>query len=375
MRIIDIPNDQLIENQKAYNCSIVEHRGTTLLFYRFEFPSGDYNTDLAVCELDRNWKPLPFTNRKLRLARWSARVTTLDDPRAFIWKGKPTIIYPQGQVVPTKQGWLWTCSVAIAQFSSDMRSVEMQYMPRYGNNINASSDSQSNLIAAEKNWSPFILNERLLMCYSINPLVVIEFNPLTNECVEVQRQPKIEQEFWQHGDFFGGGTPLIRRGDEFVGFFHTFSNDHPHRPNCRTYHVGFFAISATPPFKLTRISTEPIMTAKPEDAMDLRGVSAMWRPNCVYPCGILERDGMVYMSYGWQDCRCKIAEMSWREIEEKVLPIAQLPKTPPMPPPAEPTPVPKKRKKKGPRFTCSECGATFERDKIGLDALYSHACQ
>jgi predicted GH43/DUF377 family glycosyl hydrolase len=319
MRIIDIPNESLIANQKAYNCSIIDHGKNTFLYYRFEPPGGTYNTDIAVCELDTKFQPIQGSNKILRLARWSSKVTTMDDPRAFLWRDKINIAFPSGNVVQTNKGWLWATNISFAQFDGGPERIARQWLPKYGRNVNASSKGSSNLIACEKNWTPFVHDNRLFCVYTINPLHIIEMMPSVDQTNTIQLEPEIDLGFWKFGTFLGGGTPLVRRHDEYVGFFHSFTDDHPHKPNCRTYHIGFYAISAKPPFKITRMSRVPLMTAVPNEADDLRGPSSVWRPNCVYPCGFIERHGTVYLSYGWQDCRCKIAEMTWDEITKDVV--------------------------------------------------------
>lgn len=325
MRVIEIENDMLIANQKAYNCSIVENRGMTFMFYRYEPPNGDFNTMIAVCQLDRNWIPVHGTNQELRLARWSSKVTTMDDPRAFIINGRVMIVYPQGNVMRIRNDWLWATSLAIAELGSNMK-IARQFLPEYGRNLNASSNSNqfSQLIATEKNWSPFVYQGRFLMLYKINPMVVIEFIPQLEKTVEIQGESNpIDLSFWKWGSFIGGGTPLLLRGNEYVGFFHSFTDDHPNKPNVRTYHMGFYAISAKPPFHMTRMSRAPFLTAKDEPDRDLRGKNACWRPNCIYPCGFLERDGKVFISQGWQDCRCQIIETDWNEILHNVIDVGE----------------------------------------------------
>lgn len=364
MRFIDIPNDMLIANQKAYNCAIAEHRGQTMLFYRFEPPNGNYNTEIAACYLDSKWRPIENTNKVLRLARWSSKVTTMDDPRVIVVGGKIMMVYPQGCVIHKGTDWLWATSVAIAEISNDFRVVG-QWLPEYGNNINASSVNGSSTIKTEKNWSPFVYQGRLLMLYSINPMVVIEYNPQLKTVAEIQKNSDpVDLSFWKWGKFIGGGTPLQLRGDEYVGFFHSFTDDHPNKPNVRTYHMGFYAISAKPPFKLTRMSRIPLLTAIDEPERDLRGKNASWRPNCIYPCGFIERGDRVYISQGWQDCRCEIVETDWNEIEANVIKVGE-----PMPAIA-PEPVLLKGHRDL-KWVCSGCRAEYSHDSRNL---YSHRC-
>jgi predicted GH43/DUF377 family glycosyl hydrolase len=163
----------------------------------------------------------------------------------------------------------------------------------------------------------------MMFIYQINPLIVIEYSMELQTVFESNRS-KFDQGFWKHGDFLGGGTPMMRRGNEYVGFFHSFTNDHPNKPNCRTYHVGYYVMSGEAPFKILRMSQRPILTAKPNDARDLRGPSSPWRPNCIYPCGFIMRGNKVYLSQGWQDCRCEIVEMDIADLESSCREVKQV---------------------------------------------------
>lgn len=320
MKIIEIPIDGLFTNWKAYNCSIVECYGKTWLLYRFEKPYGDFNTEIAITELDSNFQPIHGTSSKLDVVRFGSKVTTFDDPRAFVYEGNLLFTYVCGTLLPLRQsGYGWSNHLCIASWKEGR--ITKQWLPDFGKNINVSTGKNS-LFASEKNWSPFIYNKNIHFVYQINPLTVIEMDIVDGSCRQVGASTSFNQNFWskKYGNFLGGGTPFLPYGDEYISFFHAFTDNKKKEANSRNYNFGLVAISNKEPFKVTRISKEPLMIAKPDPKKDLRGNSP-WLPVCVYPCGFIMRNNKFYVSYGWGDCRCEMAEFSWKEIEKNLVKV------------------------------------------------------
>lgn len=307
IKIIDIPNYLFIPNQKVFNCGIIDYQGATFLFYRYELPYGDYNTEIGYCELDSNFQPKENSNYKINVIRHTAKITTFDDPRPFVLRGELHFIFAHGMVVPFSNYNGWCCSLGIAKMQNGKVSIPL--IPNYGQNVNGSNKGRSNHYAQEKNWMPLVHKNALYFVYMINPLTVIECDTTTGECREVNKGLKYDLSFWKEGDFFAGGTPFVEYRGKFYGFFHTFTLDKPNTPSARRYHVGLMCLDSE--MKLSEISKKPIMSADWDDAQDLRPLNNWWRPNCIFPCGlvlrIIDEKDYFCMSYGWQDCRCKIA--------------------------------------------------------------------
>lgn len=319
MRVIDLPINHLTPNGRAFNCSIIEAYGATRLFYRAENWK-DYNTQIYTIDLDKNFEPIERSNKRVDLVRFSSKVTTFDDPRAFFYKGELYIIYANGMLAHRNGHQIWGSGVVLANMKNMV--VGKQRVPKFGNNDNMATGHKQ-LMATEKNWSPFEHNGRFLMVYTINPLVIVDWDLQKDVCTKIS-ETKFNQTFWKHGEFLGGGTPLKQRGkDEFYGFFHTFTDDHSGKATCRRYHFGFYSIKVDEHgmWKVTHMSRKPLMSAERDEARDLRPKNSPWLPNCIYPCGFIERDGKVIISAGWQDCRCQLIEFTWDEIMKDVRPV------------------------------------------------------
>ena len=309
IRIKSIPNNLFVSNKKVFNCGIIDYHGATKLLYRYELPYGDYNTEIGICDLDDFYQPKNNTNFKVNIIRHNSRVTTFDDPRPFVLNEELYFTFAQGMVVPFEHYNGWCCSIGLAKIRGN--NVSIPVIPKYGVNVNASSIGNTTSYSQEKNWMPLIHKNTLYFVYKINPLTIIECDPVSGDCREVCKDIEYDLTFWREGDFFGGGTPFIYYDEKYYSFFHTFTLEKPGTPSARRYHVGLIALDEK--FRICEISSKPIMSAEMDEGHDLRPLQNWWRPNVIFPCGLvmrkIENRDFFVMSYGWQDCRCKIAEI------------------------------------------------------------------
>lgn len=308
-KTIFIDNNQLINNGgKCYNPGLVEKQGKLYLVYRYEPVFGHYTTEIGLVELDKaTFEPIAGTNRKVKTFRYNPQVCTIDDPRAFLHKNEFHAVVAHGKLSRNKdRGEFWDSSIVVTAFN-EKGEVQSQRLPEYGNNINASNNDQF-VHGSEKNWSPFIKNGEVMLVYTLNPTVVIQMGNKDRKDAEVSRveYPTDAFKHWKWGNFFSGGTNLIKVGDEYIGLFHTFLNVNPGKNNVRRYYSGAYAITAEAPFRITKMTRKPILQSVMDDAKDMRPLDGYWRPNVAYPCGILKQDDKILVSYGWQDCRCAI---------------------------------------------------------------------
>lgn len=305
--IIDLPNEMFIANKKVFNCGIVDYNGVTYMFYRYEIPHGDYNTEIGMCELGTDYYPKENTNRRLDIIRHCSKITTFDDPRPFVYKKDLYFMFAHGMVVPFNDYNGWCCSLGICRLKDQKISIPV--IPNYGENINASNKGRTTHYSQEKNWMPLIQKDRLYFVYMVNPYTLIECDPDTGQCREVHKSLEYKTDFWKHGSFIGGGTPFVEYKGKFYSFFHSFTLQDPKVNTTRQYHVGLMSLDEN--LKFCEMSKEPIMSGEWNIAQDLRPQNNWWRPNVVFPCGLVLRkiNGVDHfaMSYGWQDCRCKIA--------------------------------------------------------------------
>lgn len=318
MRIIDIPNERLIGSPHCYNNSIIDVDKELFMFYRYYV--GGYGTDIAVCQLDESFNVVPKSNKRLSLIRTVGQNFTMDDPRAFHVGKNVFLMHCQGHLLNSGKDWIWTGALVfnkIYTLKTNPPQMGDNVLPNFGRNINQAS-KRGALPLIEKNWTPFSGLDSLRFLYMINPLVVVDYDSKEKTAKEISRS-EFNQDFWKWGDFLAGSTPLIRYKDGWLGFFH--SHLHDSENNRRQYYVGVYTLSADTPYRVTRMSKEPFMTAEMDIEKDLRSIHQGWFPNCIFPCGLIKRNDKFYMSYGWQDCRCKIVEIEEYEIEANLMEI------------------------------------------------------
>ena len=149
----------------------------------------------------------------------------------------------------------------------------------------------------EKNWVPFEYNGTIHLIYNTQPFVVLKMSD-KGDCWVIHNQ---EYDLgWSHGQI-RGGTPAVRiSDDEFLTFFHSstsrLTGESADWREPRNYYVGAYTFKAKPPFKISRITKEPLTWD---------GLLKTYTPSChhkvVFPSGLLVDEGKLIMSYGEND--------------------------------------------------------------------------
>ncbi len=127
----------------------------------------------------------------------------------------------------------------------------LAYGPR---NIWPDSDGNS----PQKNWSPFIYENKLHLLQTVHPLHVVTLD--SNDHGENYQAKTISSTAprtvrWQYGEV-RGGTNCVQIGEQYLGFFHS-RHSIPYN-SLGTYVFGAYTFSTSQPFKLTGMSTFPI---------------------------------------------------------------------------------------------------------------------
>ncbi|MBS0625480.1 MAG: hypothetical protein JSS32_05465 [Verrucomicrobia bacterium] len=171
----------------------------------------------------------------------------------------------------------------------------------------------------EKNWTPFDYKGNLLLAFSQVPHEI--FCPVfgTGECFTVEKTPtKID---WEWG-VPRGGSPALPVEGEYLSFFHssikigTLHSDGKAMPH---YFMGVYTFSMEPPFEILRISPRPIV-----GRMFYRGPvhNRYWGSvRVVFPCGFIEDEKYIWVSYGRQDHELWIAKLDKKGLLDSLVPV------------------------------------------------------
>jgi len=165
----------------------------------------------------------------------------------------------------------------------------------------------------EKNWAPFIDNDRLLLSYTIVPHVVIE--PLeTGKCSLVSKTESLVD--WSYGEI-RGGTGAILDGNEYLAFFHSSKkiNNKLHR-----YFMGAYRYEKEFPYKLTSISKKPFICS--DFYTTKKGVLSS--SDVIFPGGFVIKQNKIFLVYGENDAGIKLMTIDKNKLMNKL----QSPKTP-----------------------------------------------
>ena len=183
--------------------------------------------------------------------------------------------------------------------------VIQQWSPVYGNNGRNALWNTGN----EKNWGWFEYDGELHFVYNVYPHTVVRTH---NDSVD-----SIYDTTYAHGWTLGqlrGGTNPIRVGNEFIAFFHSSVpwKSIPKYGERRRYFMGAYAFEAKPPFKVTRITAQPLLTGT-----DL-GPVIPGSPAVVFPCGSLFEGDKFFITYGVNDCASGWVEIPLSQLMDRM---------------------------------------------------------
>lgn len=192
-----------------------------------------------------------------------------EDPRAFFHKGRwwlsacNFIIFPGNRT--------WTGAHQIVLEIDDEWKATRRRDPVYGKN----SDNLFEQKGDEKNWLWFSHENELYLIYTTWPHLIVHWNDLFLPVEEYRTN--VWSPFWNWGEPRGGSAPILV-GDEYVSFFHSST---PWQDGKRQYHMGAYAFEARPPFRVTRVTPEPLLSGSLDDPW------AEGKPLVVFPCAAL----------------------------------------------------------------------------------------
>lgn len=243
--VIEVP----IRNVTApYNPGICKTATGYDVFFRYDImqpkmKDACFQSHIGVVSLDHQLKQGRGEFKPIDLG-----TNSCEDPRVLTIKDELFLFYNcKGEETP---GCRFMCLANL-----DPKTYEANYQ----------TTLDANFQWIEKNWSPFEYvgsdqKHHLLFEYRINPRKVFELpNPQVNEIKNLSIPAPLAylQLMWSSkwGEI-SGGTPALRVGDEYLGFFHSWFVD---QRQCVWYVMGAYTFAPDPPFQLTGISTYPLL--------------------------------------------------------------------------------------------------------------------
>jgi predicted GH43/DUF377 family glycosyl hydrolase len=292
-------------NACFFNPGLEEIGGEMFLFtrrYRYEmrnFKSHTGTNDLAIFKLNGviplHEPIVPRPPRRFDREQW-------EDPRAMKFGDECFIsfsTYVQGENWPIRQ--------SLCRLSEDMKEFTVVCEPDYKGNSSNPEEGKDH----EKNWLWFELNSIPYCIYTLDPMLVFYMDAAGGVVEASSYEGSLSQ--WRYGRIRGGTPPVMIDGELFT-FFHSS------RPwidefgrNRRRYYMGALSISLDGPFKINRITRNPILIGSEFDVRELNS------PLVVFPCGAKLIDDKWLVTMGINDEQCGWIKIPHAELLEKMI--------------------------------------------------------
>lgn len=268
-----------------FNPSIIESGDGYLFCWRH----GWAGCNVWAIRLDRQFQPAGRA-KQLNLFHPGASLGR-EDPRWFRHKGKLHLWFIG--VVAGRRRSVHT-NVLFARINEQTLETEDKFLPHY-----------TARQVWEKNWPFWDYQNELYATYSISPhrILKIESNRATLAYEESSRLP------WRAGPLRGGASPVLLDG-EMWHWFHGFT-EHNGR---RRYNVGAYTTESRPPFRITRITPEPIDVADPKTQPPDRNYA-----DVLFCCGSLKVGNQWVLSHGVHDRFSEIRFYDAKEVERRLV--------------------------------------------------------
>lgn len=173
----------------------------------------------------------------------------------------------------------------------------------------------------EKNWVPFQYDNKLLLAYSISPHRIFLPLPGTESCKTYAYSNNNIP--WNWGQLRGGTQALLVDG-KYLAFFHSskyIKSSYSKRKILAHYFMGAYVFEKNPPFKITHISSFPIICDDFYNGEDYK--TKTWKPlRVIFPMGFVFDDNYIWISYGKQDHECWIVKLDKKKLFKSLKPLA-----------------------------------------------------
>ena len=312
--IFELPYFQ--DNQVYFNPAVVEVEGERrLIIRRMRLDPNvqpPYNSFSELWWVALDDYRVASEMKQIKLPKGASNQEQWEDPRIFN-------LGRTGAEAANNKLWL-TCTnfiqkktyahQAMAILDNDMELLGINH-PVYGTNGRTITENS----AHEKNWTWFMHDGKPHMIYAMTPHTVIETDATCTPTKEYKTQ-EINR-LWRAdlGTPRGGSNP-VRVGDEYWCFFHS---SQPWWNGRRRYFMGAYAFEAKPPFRITRMSSEPLLKGSNQDKRILEF------PIVVFPGGAVfdEAKQEWFVVMGINDCQCGWQKIPHEALLSMTLPVKQ----------------------------------------------------
>jgi len=277
---IQFINDVSTLGKNGYNLGMIRHGSEMIYTYRYH-PDKSWKTRIAV-----------ISGTVISDVKFPSHFDgySFEDARLFHHNGKLMMTY----VISTETYGQFKSAVGYGMLvqRDGGWEISQNIQPNYRNN---------DFSGMVKNLCPFEHSEKIHFIWgnSGDEQVVIQV-----EAAKVLSEFKSEASKWDYGEIRGGSIVIER--DRMIRFFHSRTGEGLSGAHGSfQYHIGASIMESKPPFKTIAVSKYPIISG------DERYVPGCfhWKPNCALPYGAVSEKGIYAVSFGMNDCMCKIIHL------------------------------------------------------------------
>jgi hypothetical protein len=257
---------------QGYNYSGIEYAGMTVTAYR-EHTRGDWRTEIFCNDTKLNVIP-------------ALKDFSIEDMRLFIYQDRLWGAY----VVSTALGNSFRSYMAYGKIEGESISHIRIFRP---------GNDHSTL---EKNWVPFVHENRLFFIYGIRGTDQITIEVSGDK---VLGEHKAGAPVWPHGEIRGG--VVVSHQGQLLRFFHSRV---AYSDKTQRYFIGCSVLENKPPFRTLKVSRVPIL----EGTEEFVSGAKFWKPSVVFPLGAISSGDGIYLYHGKNDCQCCVAYLKYEDL-------------------------------------------------------------
>ena len=306
----------LYSGRRAWNPSIAKVQDRIFVTYNYE--PNESQGNLTACGIRIAELATDLVIRADRPVQLGSAMEVNGDMRLFVHEGKLCGVYFQGTLREEGSGLI------LVFFDKDLNIVD-RFCPTFGQRRRY-----------EKNWQFFSHCGNLMCVYKVKPHIVLRRE---GDAMRAVANSDWRIGFWRR---LLGGTPPIEFEGEYLSFFHSWrpwvargmwswkflihpglcamrrsvgwpfagAGTWPHR----IYSAGAYTFEKRAPFRVVRITREPLMEAPIADA-------SSGLPACIFPCGACWHHGLILVSYGYHDRECRLAAYTTEYLQRVLVDI------------------------------------------------------
>lgn len=172
--------------------------------------------------------------------------------------------------------------------------------------------SPKELHERQKNWMPFVCEDKIYFIASVNPHAVYEFDPDSNESAKKVYQTEWKNP-WMIRRTLRGNTNAVQLQDgNYLTVFHTAMN----KDGIIYYDNGAYIFEGKPPFNVLYCSKKTILPAEAAVEPHVRKADAI---KCVFPMSLNIKNDKILITYGDNDSAVKVMETNLQNIMDTMV--------------------------------------------------------